>query len=67
MLRDDTKKIVWGKLTEFLKQLRCENTDRDSYIHLPEYETALHERGKARKLYETSIALISDKERKNMD
>lgn len=66
MLRDETKNIVWSKLAEFLKQLRCEDTDRDSYIHLSEYETALHERGKARKLYETSIALISDAERQNI-
>lgn len=66
MLRNDTKNIVWSKLVEFLKQLRCEDIGRDSYIHLPEYETALREKSKARKLYETSIALISDAERQNI-
>lgn len=66
MLKRDTKNIVWSKFAEFLKQLRCEDTDRDSHMHLPEYETALHEKSKARKLYETSIALISDAERQNI-
>lgn len=66
MLRDDTKNIVWSKLTEFLKQLRCEDADRDSYIHLPEYEMALYEKSKAKKLYETSMVLISDAERQNI-
>ncbi|MEF2878639.1 MAG: hypothetical protein U0N90_09505 [Blautia sp.] len=66
MLKKDTKNIVWSKFAEFLKQLRCEDTDRDSYIHLLEYEMVLHEKGKAKKLYETSMALISEAERQNI-
>lgn len=66
MLKEDTKNIVWNKMEEFLKQLRCEDTDRDSYIHLPEYEMALREKRKAKKLYETSMSLISDAERQNI-
>ena len=41
------KNEVWDKISEFLKELRCENTERSSYINLPEYKNAVKEKRQA--------------------
>lgn len=37
---------VWERTAQFLKKLRCEVTDRSSYIQLPEYQKAVTEKQK---------------------
>lgn len=40
---------IWKKTAAFLKEIRCEETGRSSYIELPEYKEALKEKRESEK------------------
>ena len=57
------KNEVWDKISEFLKELRCENTERSSYINLPEYKNAVKEKGKQIDRFEQILSELSKTQR----
>lgn len=57
---------VWSRVAEFLKELRCEDTNRNSYIELPEYKEALKEKSKYCSEYEKAVQNIEDIKRKKI-
>lgn len=54
--------VVWNKTVQFLKELRCENTGRDSYLKLPEFKIASEEKARCRKEYEKAIHKVAEEE-----
>lgn len=61
------KNEVWDKIAEFLKELRCENTERSSYINLPEYKSAVKEKGKQIERFEQILPELSKTQREIID
>ncbi len=61
------KNEVWDKISEFLKELRCENTERSSYINLPEYKNAVKEKGKQMDRFEKILPELSKTQREIID
>lgn len=51
---------VWGKAAQFLKELRCENTSRESYLELPEYKAAVTKKSKCLNEYEDVIKELQE-------
>lgn len=57
---------VWSKTAQFLKELRCENTERDSYLKLPELKKASEEKARCRREYEKAIHNVAEDEREKI-
>lgn len=58
---------VWSRMAQFLKELRCENTGRDSYLELPEYKTALKNKSQLCTEYEETVQKIQGTDRKKIE
>jgi len=57
---------IWGRASQFLKELRCENTARNSIVNLPEYNKALKTKSRCYKEYEKAVRKISDEEQEKI-
>ena len=55
---------VWERTAQFLKKLRCEVTDRSSYIQLPEYQKAVKEKFSYRPNYEQTVSEVTEKQKR---
>lgn len=54
---------IWKKTAAFLKELRCENIGRNSYIELPEYKEALKEKTESEKNIDEILSQLDEKGR----
>lgn len=54
---------IWKKTAVFLKELRCEDTGRDSYIELPDYIEALKEKRESEKGMGEILSQLDEKSR----
>lgn len=61
------KNEVWDKISGFLKELRCENTERSSYVNLPEYKNSVKEKGKQIERFEQLVPELSKAQREIID
>ncbi len=49
---------VWNKVAQFLKELRCEDIDRNSYLELPRCKKAIQEKNRNCAEYENAVRKV---------
>lgn len=50
------EKLVWPKVKQFLEELRCEDTDRESKVETYEFQTAKRNLQEKSTVYQQSVA-----------
>ena len=48
--------LVWSKMNQFLRELRCEDASRGSYFETEEYRNAITEKMGKRRRYQEALA-----------
>lgn len=54
---------VWGKISQFLKELHCEDTGRESYCETPEFKKVFQEKGEKSERYQECIETMQPMKR----
>lgn len=54
---------IWEKTAQFLKELRCEDTDRSSHVQLPEYQKAVKEKFSYQPMYKQTVSKVTDEQK----
>lgn len=61
------EELVWNKIAQFLKELRCEDISRESYCETREYKEAMLERTEKQREYQDVLNKLETREQEKIE